>query len=343
MDISNLPPKELQDHIRQFLKGIGIDDTAFDAKLISEMIYSSVRLYHERHTTGQLKLINHSLREMRYAFKVFNQYPPEERRLSIFGSARTPDDHPDYLAAKDFSTLMAQQNWMCITGAAGGIMKAGHEGSEKESIFGLSIRLNFEEGANIHIEGDPKLINFKYFFTRKLMFLAHSDAVAIFPGGFGTMDELFELLTLVQTGKSAVIPIVLLEGKKGNYWDNWINYVKINLIEKKTISSEDVNLYYRAESPEDAAEHIQKFYSRYHSSRYVKDLFVIRMLNPLKSNQISFLNQHFSTIIRSGSIVQGAALPEESDHLDLPRLIFHFTGHNFAVLRRMIDQINDFS
>ncbi|NGX57969.1 MAG: hypothetical protein K940chlam3_00870 [Chlamydiae bacterium] len=342
MDISKLPTKDLQDRIWQFLRDIGVEDKTFDAKLISEMIYSSCRLYHDQHNTAQLKLINHSLREMRYAFKVFNQFPPEERRLSIFGSARTPEDHPDYMAAKDFSTQMSKHEWMCITGAAGGIMKAGHEGSTQEAIFGLSIDLTFESGANVHIEGDPKHINFKYFFTRKLMFLAHSDAIAIFPGGFGTMDELFEVLTLIQTGKSGIVPLVLLEGAGGTYWDTWLQYVEANLIGNKTINAEDKNLFYQAPTVEDAVDHIQKFYSRYHSSRYVKDLFVIRMLSPLTSEQVESLNAQYSMIIKSGKIEQGTALPQEDDALELPRLIFHFTGHNFATLRQMIDQINDY-
>jgi len=341
MDIPKLSSQDLQDRIQQFLKEIGVDITAFDAKLTSEMIYTCCRLYQEDHHVGQMKLINTSLREMRYAFKVFNQFPAL-RRLSIFGSARTPEDHPDYIAAKEFSSHMAEHDWMCITGAAGGIMKAGHEGSTKEAIFGLSIRLTFEEGANIHIEGDPKHINFKYFFTRKLMFLAHSDAVAIFPGGFGTMDELYELLTLVQTGKSGIIPIVLIEGPGGAYWNNWDAYVQKNLLENKTISPEDTCLYYQARDTEDAMQHILKFYFRYHSSRYVRDLFVIRMNSPLSEQQIEQLNHDYQAIIQSGEIEQGAALPAEREYEDLPRLMFHFTGHNFAILRQMIDQINEF-
>jgi len=341
MDITKLSPKDLQGRIRQFLKDLGADPEAFDTQLTSEMIYTCCRLYQEDHHTGQMKLINHSLREMRYAYKVFNQFP-DNRRLSIFGSARTSEDHPDYLAAKEFSSLMAEHDWMCITGAAGGIMKAGHEGSTKEAIFGLSIRLTFESGANVHIEGDPKHINFKYFFTRKLMFLSHSDALAIFPGGFGTMDELFEVLTLIQTGKSGIVPIVLLEGLGGDYWDIWLDYVEKNLVQKGTINSNDVSLYYQAKTPEDGIEHILQFYSRYHSSRFVKDLFVIRMLSSLSEDHVQELNRDFKKIIAKGEIIQGGALPEENDHPDLPRLIFHFTGHDFAILRQMIDRINEF-
>lgn len=341
MGISKLSPQDLQDRIRLFLSDIGAESGAFDTQLTSEMIYTCCRLYQEDHHAGQMKLINHSLREMRYAYKIFNQFP-SDRRLSIFGSARTPEDHPDYIAAKEFSSHMAGHDWMCITGAAGGIMKAGHEGSTQEAIFGLSIQLTFESGANVHIEGDPKHINFKYFFTRKLMFLSHSDAIAIYPGGFGTMDELFEVLTLVQTGKSGIIPIVLLEGPGGTYWEAWLDYVEKNLIAKKTISPEDRALYYYAKDSDDAVQHILKFYSRYHSSRYVKDLFVIRMLTPLQDHQVEQMNREFASIISKGKIEQGRALPEEGEHDELPRLMFHFTGHNFSTLRKMIDQINDF-
>ncbi len=341
MDTPKLSSQELKNHIQQFLSDLGADPDSFDTSLTSEMIYTCCRLNQDEHHTGQLKLINTSLKEMRYAFKVFNQFQGV-KRLSIFGSARTPEDHPDYLAAREFSSEMARHEWMCITGAAGGIMKAGHEGSTKEAIFGLSIRLTFEAGANIHIDGDPKHINFKYFFTRKLMFLAHSDAVAIFPGGFGTMDELFELLTLVQTGKTAIVPIILLEGEGGDYWDVWLEYVQKNLIERGTISPEDVTFFYRAQNSEDAAAHILKFYSRYHSSRYVKDHFVIRMLSPLTKEQVESLNQEFKLIVGKGAIEQVSMLPGEQEYPELPRLKFHFTGHNFAVLKKMIDRINDF-
>ncbi len=341
METPRLSSDELKKRINHLVSDLGIDKDSFEARLLGEMIYTCCNLHYDEHNTAQLKLINQSLRELRYAFKVFNQYPAEQR-LSIFGSARTPEDHPDYLAAKEFSEKMAGDGWMCITGAAGGIMKAGHEGSTKDSIFGLSIRLTFEEGANIHIEGDPKHINFKYFFTRKLMFLAHSDAVVVFPGGFGTMDELFEVLTLIQTGKSIVIPVVLLEGSGGAYWNNWTHYVKSSLLANNTISAEDLSLFYQAPSVDEAVGYIEKFYSRYHSSRYVHDFFVIRLRAPLADAEIEDLNEKFSSLIAKGRIEQTSALPEEKEYQDLPRLVFHFTRHHFGRLKQMIDQINSY-
>jgi len=325
--------------IKNLLDQQGISTDNFEGVLISEMIDNCLRLYKEEHNTAQLKLMNRSLKEMRYAYRIFNQYS-EGKRLSIFGSARTPEDHTDYITAKEFSAEMAKKGWMCITGAANGIMKAGLEGNSRESSFGLSIRLAFEPGPSPVLEGDPKLINFRYFFTRKLMFVSHSDAVAVFPGGVGTMDELFELLTLMQTGKSNIIPVILLESDEGVYWRYWEIYLKKNLLANGWISHEDVHFYHIANSIEDAVEYIERFYHRYHSARYVRDTYVIRMKTPLKEEQLEMLNQDFKSILKSGSFKQTGALPEEDDHLDLPRLVFHFTRRDFGILRMLIDRIN---
>ena len=279
---------------------------------------------------------------MRYAYRVFNKYAGAYR-VSIFGSARTPENHPDYQAAKNFSKKMADLGWMCITGAAMGIMKAGLEGSTPEARFGLSIQLPFESAASAYLEGDPKLIIFRYFFTRKLMFLSHSQAVAVFPGGFGTLDELFEVLTLMQTGKSTIIPVILLESGDGSYWQHWEHYMHKHLLVNGWISPEDHHFYYICTSIDKAVEHITHFYRRYHSSRYVKDLLVIRMRSTLTQEQIDQLNQQFSSLIANGSMwLSEEALPEEDDALDLPRLIFAHTRNQFGLVRKLIDQINDF-
>lgn len=200
--------------IRALISECGGESGTFEGDLVTQLIQTSLRLLLDGHDTGQLKLITRAMKEMRYAYHIFNQYGGI-RRVSIFGSARTPEDHPDYKVAKDFSKQMADYGWMVITGAANGIMKAGLEGAKKEAGFGLSIKLPFETSVHSFIEGDPKLMSFKYFFTRKLMFMSHSDAVTAFPGGFGTMDELFEVLTLLQTGKANIVPVVLMEGKRG--------------------------------------------------------------------------------------------------------------------------------
>lgn len=327
--------------IRDLVRQCGGDPESFDGQLIAQQIESSLKLINDGHDTGQLKLITRSLKEMRYAYRVFNTYKGS-RRVSIFGSARTPEDHPDYIAAKEFSTALNNKGWMCITGAAEGIMKAGLEGVRPESSFGLSIRLPFESSANAVIEGDPKHITFRYFFTRKLMFMSHSDAVAVFPGGFGTMDELFETLTLMQTGKANIIPVVLLEGKDGVYWSHWKAYVDNAFLVNKWISPEDESFFYIAPTPQAAVDHIVKFYTRYHSSRYVGDELVIRLQKALTDEQVEQLNEEFPQLVVSGKFKQVTAYPEESDSRELPRLAFHHTKWQFGFVRRLIDRINLF-
>ena len=326
--------------INTFIKSEGGDPTSYKGQLVGQLIDTALKLMDEGYDIGQLKVITRSVKEMRYAYNIFNKYQ-DGPCVSIFGSARTPEDHPDYIAARNFSALMAKQGWMCITGAANGIMKAGLEGPTKAQSFGLSIRLPFESPTNTLIDGDPKLIFFRFFFTRKLMFMSHSDALAAFPGGFGTLDELFEMLTLIQTGKANIIPIVLVEGENCDYWQQWRRYMNDNLLDNGWISPEDVNLYYLAPSPEDAVAHILKFYFRYHSSRYVKDTLVIRMLSPITEAQVEDLNKRFSDLVAEGKMSLSGPLPEETDHLDLPRIIFEHTRRDFGKLRLLIDAIND--
>lgn len=336
--VAELPTREIADLVQK----AGADPSSFVGQLIAELITTSLKLIRDQHDSGQLKLISRSLKEMRYAYLVFNKYRGT-RKVAIFGSARTPQDHPDYAAAKDFSRAISEAGWMAITGAGDGIMKAGHEGPPRESSFGLSIRLPFETTANTVIEGDPKLINFRYFFTRKLMFLTHSDAVAVFPGGFGTQDELFESLTLVQTGKSNIVPVVLVEHPGGTYWQHWDRYIRESLLGSGLISPEDPALYHIATSVEDAVEHTLRFYRLYHSSRYVGPTLVIRLNQPITPEQLDRLNTEFASLVKTGSIEQTSALPQESDHRELPRLVFHHTRRNFGLVRTMIDRINDFA
>lgn len=333
--------EEKLEEINALIRNGGGDPTTYKGQLVGQLIETALKLMDEGYDVGQLKVITRSVKEMRYAYNIFNKYQ-DGPCVSIFGSARTPEDHPDYIAAKNFSTLMAKHGWMCITGAANGIMKAGLEGPTKAQSFGLSIRLPFESGANTLIDGDPKLIFFRFFFTRKLMFMSHSNALAAFPGGFGTQDELFEMLTLIQTGKANIIPIVLVEGEGGDYWQQWRRYINDNLLDTGFISPNDTSFYYFAPSPEDAAAHILKFYHRYHSSRYVKDTLVIRMLSPLTEAQVEELNRRFSSLVAEGKMSLTGPLPDESDHLALPRLVFEHTRRDFGKLRLLIDAINDF-
>ncbi len=318
----------------------GADPADADSRFIREMMINALKLLQDGRSRGELKLMAASMKELRHAFRVFARYP-HVRKISIFGSARTPEDHPDYAAAVDFSRLMASRDWAVITGAGDGIMKAGHVGPGRETSFGLAIRLPFETTANTVIAGDPKLITFKYFFTRKLMFVSQADAVALFPGGFGTQDEAFEVLTLVQTGKSSVVPIVLIEGAGGSYWSEWMSLVRGSLLGGRFISPEDLNLFYVAKDANDAADHVQRFYRNYHSSRYVGDDFVIRIREPLRDEAVDRLNDEFGSLVQEGRIRQTGSLPEESDHRELPRIVFHHTRRQWGTVRLLIDRINE--
>jgi uncharacterized protein (TIGR00730 family) len=313
---------------------------------VEEIATTALKLLGDGLDVGQVKLLELALKEMRRSYRLFNRFRGV-RKVSIFGSARTPETHPDYHAAREFGRLMAAESWMAITGAGDGIMKAGHEGPTREASFGLSIRLPFETNANDVIAGDDKLLSFRYFFTRKLMFVSHSDAVAVFPGGFGTMDEIFEVLTLVQTGKSPIVPIVLVEGsgpdgKPLGYWKRWEFGVVENLLSQGWISKEDPGLYEFASSPADAVQRILRFYHRYHSSRYVDDHLVIRLKRALTDAQVKELDSEFRPLIKSGHMHQTGAHESEQEHPSLPRLRFHFAKRGFGMLRRMIDRINGF-
>jgi uncharacterized protein (TIGR00730 family) len=337
----NLNDESVNTKIEQLIQECGGTKDAFESDLIKQQIKTSLRLLTEGHNIGQLKLMTRAMKELRYAYRIFNDYPGT-RRISFFGSARTPEDHPDYTTAHRFSEELAKINWMSITGGANGIMKAGMAGSVHQGSFGLSIRLPFEVPTNTYIEGDPKLIYFRYFFTRKLMFMSHSDALAVFPGGFGTQDELFEMLTLIQTGRGNIIPIVLMEAPEGVYWKHWLNYLEKNLFDNRWVCPEDRSLFYIAPTVEAGIEHVTCFYKRYHSSRYVRELMVMRINEALTDDQLNELNSKFSRLVATGKIEQSEALPEEEEFMEKPRLVFHHTRMDFGLLRQMIDAINDF-
>jgi len=336
---------EVQDRICDLLEMVAGDNESYDAKLVRELITAGLKLIPDGRNTGELKLMTAAMKELRYAYRVFGLYP-DTHKVTIFGSARTPEDHPDYRSAVEFSKLMANAGWMSITGAGDGIMKAGHEGPGREASFGVAIHLPFETSANSFIEGDDKLINFRYFFTRKLMFLSQAEAVVCYPGGFGTLDETFETLTLIQTGKASMVPIVFIDGDRdgdnGSYWEGWERYVSQQLEGRGWISPEDSHLYYIAKDPQDAHDHVVNFYKNYHSSRYVRDDLIIRINKRLRDEDIKALNEEFAILIKSGEIVQCEAYRQERDHLDLPRIAFTHTRHKFGLVRALIDRINSF-
>jgi len=309
-------------------------------RLVAEMVRTAVKLLQDEADIAQLKLVNAAMKEMRHSYRVFNRWRGT-RKVAIFGSARTPPLHPDYLAARRFSEEISQQGWMAITGAGEGIMKAGHEGPQRDGSFGLGIRLPFESTANEVIQGDAKHIVFRYFFTRKLMFLSHADAVAVFPGGFGTHDELFEALTLVQTGKSRIVPIVLVEGEAGSYWEGWSAFVEQRLLASRWISPEDPSLFHVATDVREAVAHIAAFYRRFHSYRYVGDRLVMRLTSPLTNEALASLEEEFAGLIAEGGMSQHGALPQEDDHRELHRLSFVHTRRQFGLVRELIDRVNE--
>ncbi|MEO0483635.1 MAG: LOG family protein [Planctomycetota bacterium] len=329
---------DIAEGINELIAKVGGAPDSFDGRLVREMLTAGLKLIPDGRGTGDLKLMTAAVKELRYAYRVFAEYP-EPHKCTIFGSARTPEDHPDYLVTVELGKLMAQRGWMVITGAGDGIMKAGHEGAEREKSFGVAIRLPFETTANDVIAGDNKLIHFRYFFTRKLMFLSQAEAVVLCPGGFGTLDEAYETLTLIQTGKASMIPIVLLEGEAG-YWDEWIRFTEDVLLKRGLISPEDLDFYYFAKTPAEAADHIEGFYRNYHSSRYVRDDLIIRLKKPLKDEDVERLGDEFSSLVKTGRMHQRAAYDVEEDHLHLPRLCFTHTRYAYGRVRQLIEAIN---
>jgi uncharacterized protein (TIGR00730 family) len=303
-------------------------------------MHTAVELVRDGASDGEMKLISRSLKELRYALKVFRDYA-DTPKVSIFGSARTPEDHPAYQTAETFARAMAGAGWMVITGAGDGIMRAGHGGAGREASFGVGIRLPFETSANDYIDGDAKLITFRYFFARKIIFMWQADAVVLFPGGFGTQDEGFEALTLIQTGKAPLLPIVLVDAPDGQYWRHWDRYVRDELLAPGLISPEDLNLYTITDDPDAAAREVQRFYRNYHSQRMVGDDLVLRLHRPLTEAQLAALNRDFADLVTEGTIQQGGAFDIEDDHLELPRVYFQFTRRDYGRLRLMIDRIND--
>ena len=293
-------------------------------------------------TRGDLKILARTLRELRYAFKVFTPYR-NRRKVTMFGSARIPPDAPTYQQAVELGRTMAAHHWMVVTGAAHGIMEAGHVGAGRKHSMGINILLPFEQGSNAVIADDPKLIHMKYFFTRKLMFVKECDAVVCLPGGFGTMDEALEVLTLLQTGKRDMVPLVLLDAPGGDYWTSLHDLIVRNLLGHGLISEEDLSLYRVTGSVEETVAELLGFFRVYHSMRYVKQDLVLRLLRPLSGPCLERINREFAEILDGGSFVQRDALPEERDEpqwAELPRLVCTFNRFSFGRLRQLINFIN---
>lgn len=310
--------------------------------LIDEIKATADKLAQDHATRGDLKIIARAIKELRYAFKVFTPYR-RHRKVTVFGSARTPPEHPAYQQSVAFGRRMAEEGWMVVTGAGGGIMEGAHVGAGKKMAIGLNILLPFEQEANYVIHRDKKLINLKYFFTRKLLFVKEVHAVVLFPGGFGTQDELFETLTLVQTGKRDLMPVVCVDEPGGTYWAAWYRFVEEQLLDNGLISPEDTSLFRITDNVEEAVEEILTFYSVYHSMRYVRDRLVLRLHKEPSDEFVEQLNREFADIVEKGRIEKTKVhrLEADDEHLrDLPRLAFVFNRKYCGRLRQMIDRIN---
>lgn len=311
-------------------------------QLIQQALATIVRLAGSEIDRLDWKILSASLQDMEQGFGLFHTYR-HVRKITIFGSARTSPESPEYRIAANFARRVTQLGFMVMTGGGGGIMQAGNEGAGRENSFGLNIRLPFEQEANSFIQGDPKLINFKYFFTRKLFLLRESDAVALFPGGFGTQDEAFECMTLSQTGKFGPVPLVLIDRPGGDYWQAWSDYIHKHLVQQGLISPEDPSLYTVTDNLDVACDAITRFYQVYHSSRYVREKLVIRLKTGLSDADVEQLNADFSDILVKGRIEKSQALPQEAqdETAELPRLVLYFNQRDLGRLYQMIAMIND--
>lgn len=316
----------------------------YNEDLVEDIIVTALKLMKDVEHRGDVRVIQTAVRELRYAFKLFAPYT-DRRKVTIFGSARTLPTRAEYQQAVEVARKISQAGYMVITGAGPGIMQAGHEGAGAEMSFGANIRLPWEQAANPIMMKDKKLITFKYFFTRKLTFIRHSDALVLFPGGFGTMDEGYEALTLMQTGKSQIMPLVLMDRPGGTYWKTWDKNVREHLLRNQLISPDDLNLYQITDSADQAVKWITRFYRNFHSMRWVKDSLVIRLRYAPSQTAVDALNEDFADIITGDKIHISSPLKDEvddNDELALARIAFGFDRRHYGRLRQLLDVLNSF-
>jgi len=330
---------ELQKHIQALIKFKG---GGYNEDSVADIIENALKLLKDVEDTGDVRVIQTAVRELRYAYRLFAPYA-DKRKVTIFGSARTQPTKQEYQQAVEFGRKIVEAGFMVITGAGPGIMQAGHEGAGPENSFGANIRLPWEQGANPVIAQDKKLVTFKYFFTRKLTFIRHSDAIVLFPGGFGTMDEGYEAITLMQTGKSQLMPLVLVDKPGGTYWKTWDKNIREHLLRDGLISPDDLNLYRITDSADEAVKIVSRFYRNFHSTRFVKDLFIIRLNHAPTETAIEALNEDYADIIIGPPIKRIEATPEERDDndcLNLERIAFGFNRRDYGRLRQLVDLLN---
>lgn len=316
---------------------------ARSAQMLDEMRETIDKLERDQAVAGDIRILSRAMKELRYAFKVFTPYR-RMRKVTVFGSARMPPSHPSYQQAVEFGREMAEAGWYVVTGAGGGIMEAAHVGAGREKSMGLNIMLPFEQEANRIINDDKKLVHLKYFFTRKLLFVKEVHAVVLFPGGFGTLDELFETITLIQTGKRDLMPIVAVDAPGDSYFSDLIAYMQKHLHTSKLISPDDLSLLKVTSNVAEAFDEVIGFYTVYNSMRYVKEKLYLRLHEAPTPEFLTRLNTEFQDIIVDGQIELVPAHPFEADepHLaHLPRVAFQFNRRAFARLRQMVDLIND--
>jgi uncharacterized protein (TIGR00730 family) len=313
------------------------------AALMTELLTGLLKLHDAHLDLLDVKIVNRAVKELRHAFSIFHGYR-NRQKVSIFGSARTLSDDPNYQLAYQFAQAIVREGFMVITGGADGIMRAAQEGAGRENSFGVNIMLPFEQGPNSTIADDPKLITFKYFFTRKLMFQKEANAIALFPGGFGTHDEGFEILTLAQTGKSDPQPIICLQAPGCDYWDDWSAFVTRQLLKRKLINEEDMSLFSIVNSPEAAVSQILRFYRHYHSMRFVGRELAMRLKQSITPEQLEQLRDQFADLLSDGTFELRGPLAEELDEpalRDLPRLVFNFNRRSTGRLRQLIGHLNE--
>src|SRR5439155_2225782 len=309
-----------------------------DAALLTGLIETVLRS--RTLERGDLKVMHRTVRELRYALSVFARYR-DVRKVTMFGSARTLPSAPIYEVAKAFARCMVEAGFMVITGAGAGIMRAAQDGAGREESFGLNILLPFEQAANVVIANDPKLVYFKYFFTRKLIFVKETHAFALFPGGFGTHDEAFEALTLLQTGKSSLMPVVFVDAPESPYWHDWYDFIRHHMLQPGFISPSDLHLFKVTCDLDEAVEEITTFYRNYHSSRYVNGQLLIRLQRLPSTGTFARLNRDFSDILSQGEIVAAEPLGDDFDEAPhLPRVLLWFNRIHFGRLRQLIDVLN---
>lgn len=347
--LNEIPPDQRlpSDGLKSTSSQDNLSDPAFASQRVAELIQrikeSTDKLVGDHASRGDLKILGRTLKELRYAFKVFAPYR-RMRKVTVFGSARTKPDELSYQQAVAFGKAMSKHDWFVITGASSGIMEAGHVGAGRDHAMGLNILLPFEQSANAVIAGDPKLVHMKYFFTRKLMFVKETDSICLLPGGFGTLDEGLEVLTLLQTGKHDIMPIVLLDEPGGDYWTSFQDFVNKQLLRRGMISSEDISLYKLTDNVDEAVAEILNFYRVFHSLRYVHEKLVIRLQSRPSDAVMEKINKEFSDILESGSFQIGEALPEERDDpelIHLPRIICRFDRRGYGRLRQLVNMINN--